>query len=130
MKLIESKNYKGFKTEFYILYETEKYLKEKGINIKDHLLDDFHWYEHFLFEDLNPELDKNWSEEKEPRRNFKVIYYGIIERWINKLPKGFEEKFIYDEKKVISQSFMAIYPKDKKQKPIMVKEIILIDTSQ
>ena len=124
MKLIETKEYKGFKTEFFLMPKTEKFLLEKGVNIKDYLMDNFHWYEHIIFDLLDPELDENWSDEKETRKNFKVVFYGIIERWIDKKPKGFIEDFEFDESKVLSDSYMSIHSENKI--PFAIKKKILI----
>ena len=38
MKLIDTKEYKGFKTEFFLLPKTEKFLLEQEININDYLV--------------------------------------------------------------------------------------------
>ena len=124
MKLIGVKEYKGFKTEFFLLPKTESFLREQGINIKDHLADSFHWYEHVMFGLLDPELSKSWSTEKETRKNFKVLFYGIIERRVDKNPEGFIEDFEFDEAKVLSDNQLLIYLKNKS--PFAVREKILI----
>ena len=125
MKLIDTKEYKGFKTEFFLLPKTEKFLLEQEINIKDYLMDNFHWYEHIMFDLLDPNLDENWSEEKETRKNFKVVFYGIIERWIDQKPEGFIEDFAFDKSKVLNDSHMSIHPENKS--PFAIREKILVD---
>lgn len=123
MKLIEVKEYKGFKTEFFVLPKTEKYLIERGVNIKEYLIDDFHWYEHILFEILSNNED-NWSEEQEERRDFKVIFYGIIEKWVKREAEGFVEEFNFDEKNVLNDSFLVINTTGEKR--FGVREKILL----
>jgi len=88
-------------------------------------MDNFYWYKHIIFDLLDPNLDENWSEEKETRKNFKVFFYGIIERWINKNPEGFVEEFDFDELKVFNDSPMSLYSENKS--PFAIREKILID---
>lgn len=126
MKLIDTKEYKGFKTEFFLLPKTEKFLLEQGVNLKDYLLDNFHWYEHIMFDLLDPNLDESWSEEKETHKNFKVVFYGIIKRWIDKKPEGFVEDFEFDKSKVLSNGNLPIRRENIKQ-AFFVREKILID---
>ncbi len=109
MKLIDTKEYNGFKTEFFLLPKTENFLLEQGVNVKDYLMDNFHWYEHIMFDLLDPNLDENWSEAKETRKSFKVVFYGIIERWIDKNPEGFVEDFEFDKSNVLNDSHMSIH---------------------
>lgn len=125
MKLIETKEYKGFKTDFFILPKTERFLLDQGIDIKDHLMDDFHWYEQIVFELLDPDFDKDWSDEKETRRNFKVVFYGIIERWIDKNPEGFGENFGFEKLKFLGSSNKSIHSKNRS--PFAIREIIHLD---
>ncbi|PIN93719.1 hypothetical protein COU54_02080 [Candidatus Pacearchaeota archaeon CG10_big_fil_rev_8_21_14_0_10_31_24] len=125
MKLIDTKEYKGFKTEFFLLPKTKKFLLEQGVNIEDYLMDNFHRYEHIMFDLLDPNLDENWSEKKETRKNFKVVLYGIIKRWIDKEPEGFIEDFEFDKEKVFNDSHMSIHPENKS--PFAIREKILID---
>ncbi len=124
MKLIDTKEYKGFKTEFFILPKTEIFLLEQGVNRSDYLIDNFHFYEQVIFGLLDEKLDKKWSEEKETRKNFKVVFYGIIERWIGKKPEGFIEDFEFDEAKVLSDNNVSIHSKNKK--PFAMREKILV----
>lgn len=124
IKLIDTKEYKSFKTEFFILPKTQKFLAEKDIDIKDHLLDTFHWYEQVLFDLLDSKPGNDWSPEKETRKNFKVVFYGIIEKWIDKVPEGFTEKFSYNNSKILSDSYKKIHPKNKT--PFAIREKILI----
>ena len=124
MKLIDIKEYNGFKTEFFLLPKTESFLREQGINIKDRLMDNFHWYEHVVFGLLDPELDKNWSAEKETRKNFKVVFYGIIEKVVDKNSSGFVEDFTFDEENVLSDNQLSIHLKNKS--PFAIREKILI----
>lgn len=128
MKIIDTKEYKGFKTEFFILPQTEKFLLKQGVNLKEYLMDNFHWYEHIIFDLLDPNLDENWSKEKETRKNFKVVFYGIIERWINKNQEGFVEEFEFNKSEVLNDSHISIHPENKK--PFAVREKILIDKSK
>lgn len=125
VKLIDTKEYKAFKTEFFLLPQTEKFLLEQGVNIKDYLMDNFHWYEHIMFDLLDPNLDEDWSEEKEIRNNFKVVFYGIIKRWIDKKPEGFVEEFDFDKSKILNDSYMSIHPEN--ESPFAIREKILID---
>ena len=124
MKLIDIKEYNGFKTEFFLLPKTESFLREQGINIKDRLMDNFHWYEHVVFGLLDPELDKNWSAEKETRKNFKVVFYGIIEKVVDKNSSGFVEDFTFDEENVLSDNQLSIHLKNKS--PFAIRHKILI----
>lgn len=125
MKIIDIKEYKGFRTEFIVLPKVDEFLKLKDVKLKDHLLDTFHWYEHELFEVLDPELSSEWKLENEKRKKFKVYYYGIIERWINKNPEGFEEKLDYLKEKMLSEGQFAIHPKN--EKPFVVRYKIILD---
>lgn len=124
MKLVDVKEYKGFKTEFYILPKTEKFLLARKIDIKDELLGTFQWYEHIVFDLLDQKLDGNWSEEKETRKSFKVVYYGIIEKWIDKKPEGFIETFKFDKSQVLSDNHMKIHKKGKA--PFAIREKIIL----
>lgn len=124
MKLIETKEYKGFNTTFYLMPKTEIFLSEKRINMKEHIPDTFHWYEHVIFGLLDPKLDRNWSQEKETRRNFKVVFYGIIEQWIDKKQDGFVEEFDYDPSTILSENTIIIHPKN--HKLFAVRERIFI----
>ncbi|MBI2043261.1 hypothetical protein HYT25_02640 [Candidatus Pacearchaeota archaeon] len=100
MNLIETKKYERFRTEFYITPKVNKFLKNNNVNYDEILEDDFHWYEHSLFEQVD-ENDDGIPDEKFGKK-FKVIYYGIVIKWIDKKPEGFEDKFKYDKKKLIS----------------------------
>ncbi len=124
MELIETKEYKGFKTAFYLMPKTENFLSEKKVDMKEHIPDTFHWYEHVIFGLLDPNGDKNWSQEKETRRNFKVVFYGVIEQWIDKKQDGFVEEFEYDPSTILSENIISIHPN--KQKPFAVREMIFI----
>ena len=125
MKLIDTKEYKGFKTEFFILPKTEIFLLEQGVNRSDYLIDNFHFYEQVIFGLLDEKLDKKWSEEKETRKNFKVVFYGIIERWIGKKTEGFIEDFEFDEAKVLSDNNVSIHSKNKKHFAMREKILVL-----
>ncbi len=125
MKIIDIKEYKGFRTEFIVLPNVELFLKSKKIILKDQLLDTFHWYEHELFEVLDSELSYEWNLNNEKRRKFKVYFYGIIEKWINKNPDSFEEKFDYPKEKMLSEGHFAIHSKD--EKTFAVKYKIILD---
>ncbi|MCK5449582.1 hypothetical protein KAI32_01835 [Candidatus Pacearchaeota archaeon] len=129
MKFIDTREYNGFKTEFFILPKTEKFLLEQGINIKDYLMDSFHWYNHMIFDLLDPNLDENWSEEKETRRNFKVVFCGIIERQTNEpeglVKEGLVEDFEFDKSKVLNDIHTPIHLENKSS--FAIREKILID---
>lgn len=116
MKLIETKEYLGFKTKFFILPKIEKFLIEREVDIKDYLIDNFHWYEHVLFELL---------EKESKHKNFKVVFYGIIEKWVDEKPEGFIEAFKFEESKVLDDSFITIHPKNQKS-PFAVRQKILL----
>ena len=124
MEKIETKKYKGYETEFFILPKIKEYIDSKDVKLAEYILDDFHWYEHILFDLLDPELDEKWNEEKETRKNFKVIFYGIIEKWIDKNPEGFDEDFEYNDESVLSDTHWSIHPD--KEKPFAVKYKIII----
>ena len=123
MKLIDTKEYEGFKTEFYILPKTEEFIVNKKINIKDQLLDTFHFYEHVLFDMLDSGDGR--SEENEKRRNFKVVFYGIIEKWVDKQPQGFIEQFVCDKSKILNDSFIVLQTGNIVDR-FGVREIILV----
>jgi hypothetical protein len=113
MELIETKEYKGFTTKFYLLPKTAKFLQEKNVSITDYIPDTFHWYEHELFDLLDPEADADWSEEKETRKHFAVYFYGIITDWKDGKPEGWKE--LLPEGKILNDSFLVIRNQGKPQ---------------
>ncbi len=121
MKLIEVKKYKGFETKFFILPKTEKFLVKEKIDIKEFLPDEFHWYEHIIFDLSDPELEKKNIHKKK----FKVVFYGIIKKYVNEKTEGFIEKFSFDKTKVLQDSYLTIHKKDKK--PFAIREKIIIE---
>ena len=122
MKLVEVKKYKGFETKFFILPKTEKFLIEQKINIKEFLPDEFHWYEHIIFDLLDSKLEKKNIHKK---KKFKVVFYGIIKKYINKKTEGFIEKIPFDKTKVLQDTYLTIHKKDKK--PFAIREKIIIE---
>lgn len=123
MKLINTKKYKGFKTEFFLLSRTEKFLQENGIRLENFISSTTEWYEKILFEYLNIYGDSNWNSEKEYRKNFKVFFCGIINEWSDILPKGFVESF--KEEGILLQDTSLIIRSDKKDY-LAVREKIFI----
>lgn len=113
--------YKGFKTDFFIMPKTKNYLDKKNITLttlmRDYFgYDEFHWYEHYLFDILDPvkwyEKNKNtkltWSPEKETRKNFKFVFCGITEKWENDKRIGFDEKFEFKKENLIAESSIIV----------------------
>ncbi len=116
MRVIETKKYNGFNTEFFITLKVEKFLKKKDVNPEPlkwkHKNDKENYslfYEAILFDLLDPNLDKTWTPEKEQRKNFKVVYYGIVEKIDKDLKeKGFVEEFEYNKNNILTDSSMTI----------------------
>ena len=125
MELVGVREYHGFKTEFFILSKTKKFLVDHSVNVRDHLMDDFHWYEHIIFDLLDQNPDRNWSEKKETRRNFKVVFYGVIEKLTEEGSEGFVEVFDFDESNVLNDRHFSIHPKNKNS--FAVREKILVN---
>ncbi|HLP79088.1 MAG TPA: hypothetical protein VK158_00475 [Acidobacteriota bacterium] len=124
MKHVCTREHKGFQTDFYVLEKTDRYLLAKGVNLADHILDDFQWHEHILFEMLNPSLDPSWDEQTETRKKFDVYYYGVIESWLGGKPLGFEDAIDVGDKTSLSDSFFAISLKDQSRIGIKCKIIV------
>lgn len=58
---------------------------------------------------LNPNLDKIWTPEKEQRKNFKVVYYGIVEKIDKDLKeKGFVEEVEDNKNNILTDSSVTI----------------------
>ena len=123
---IDTKKYKGFETSFFVMPKTKGFLDKNKINLKEHLPDDFHWYEHELFSILDPdELSSNWNEEKETRRKFKVVFYGIIRTLAKEDKEGFKESFDDNKKEIIYDSSLSIH--SDKNNPFAVRYKILLE---
>ena len=116
--------YKGFRTDFYLTPKVKRCLSGRGVDLREHLVDKFTWYEHLLFELLNPDLDKNWSEEKETHRRFKVVFYGVVEDLSKEPHNGFVESFEYDRSKVLYDSILTVHREG--SKPFAVGYVILV----
>ena len=100
MKKLETKDYKGFRTGFFLTPKVEKYLKDKKVDF-DSLKWNYHFddenysyfYEAILF-DLIDENDDGKPDNKFGRE-FEVVYYGI-----NVLDDGNEKSVIDEESEV------------------------------
>jgi hypothetical protein len=111
--IIDKKDYKGFQTKFRLLPAVQDYLKTKKIETS-HLTksDPSHWYEHTLFELLDKNRDG--KPDKEFGKIFEVVFYGVIEKWIDMKPEGFEKSFRHDRQRVIDDSFMVVNSRSKR----------------
>jgi len=125
MEKIGSREYKGFITNFYILPKIKKFLDKRSIQIMDHFEDNFHWYEQKVFELLDPLEDGSWDMEKETRRKFKVVLYGVIKRLVNERADLYEESSVFGEKNVLSDVNKTINIKN--EKPFAIKYKIILD---
>jgi hypothetical protein len=125
MKWIATKEYKGFKTEFFILPRTEKFLLDNGTDIDIYIPENLNWHEKILFKFLKPKKDDSWTPEKETRKNIKVIFYGIVEK-LELFAKGFAESLEFDKIKKIEDTILIIHENNEKV-PYAVKEMILAE---
>ena len=91
MEVIDVKRHNGFTTEFVVLPKVKEFFDSRKIDLKDYVPDEFHWYEHELF-DLIDENGDGIPDEKFGKY-FQVVFYGIIEKWVDKEPHGFVEDF-------------------------------------
>lgn len=123
MKLIETKEYKGFRTEFFIMPKTEKFLLDCGVEIKKFIADSAKWHEKTLFKFLKPKKDDSWTPEKETRKKIKVIFFGIVEK-LELFAKGFAEPLEFDRSKKIEDTIQIIHENNEKI-PYAVKEMII-----
>jgi hypothetical protein len=124
MKLIETKEYKGFRTEFFIMPKTEKFLSDNGIDIKTFIADSIKWHEKTLFKFLKPKKDDSWTPEKETRKNIIVIFYGVVEK-LELFAKGFAEALEFNKSKKIEDTIQIIHENNERI-PYAVKEMILV----
>ena len=82
--------YNGFVTHFYVTASVQKYLEDCKIALLVLVPTPMQWYEHELFDLIDKNEDD--SPDKEFGTKFAVVYCGIIEKWIDKSPKGFSDK--------------------------------------
>lgn len=98
MEKFDEMNYKGFRTEFYIVKSIKDYFKKKGINLerlkqRSNLDNDDYslFYETLLFEMIDKNGDGN--PDKKFGKKFKIVYYQIARR-NNKQEDDLEYKII------------------------------------
>lgn len=123
MKKIQTLEYRGYKTEFYVTPRVEEYLKNKGINDNEFLPGPHNFYEIELFESLDDDSDGKVAEKY--GKEFKVVYYGIITRWINKDPEGFEEDFPHKKEQIIRGPYQRIVKIHNSKESFGIKYLIL-----
>ena len=111
MILIETKKHKDFSTEFFVTNSVENFLRENNVPNSDLIEDTFHWYEHFLFDLIDKDMDG--KPEEEFGKEFKVVFYGIIEKWIDKKPEGFSDSVDFSQDKLIGDWVKVISQTDK-----------------
>ncbi len=114
---LDVREYKGFRTEFFITPKVKEFLEEKNIDIKSIIPNNWYLYEADLFDYTDEILDKN----------FKIVYFGIVEK-VNKdlTEKGFEEKFNYEEADDLNPKGIALL-KIPANPPFAIKYKKLID---
>ena len=123
--------YKGFKTEFYITPRVKEYLESKNI-LPKHLVissednDNYStFYEVYLFE-LIDENNDGIPDDKFGK-NFKVVYYGIVEEMdIDLDEKGFTDDFEYKKEKLLEDCIGSV-TETLKSKSFKIKYKILIN---
>ena len=126
MEKISSRSYKGFVTEFYVTKKVQDFLSLNNVDYSEFLPDNYHWYEVELFEMIDK--DKKDTTRGKFQKRFRVVYYGIIEKWKNKEEtEGFEDKFKYENKKLISDWTKVVSEKFNIHKSFAVKYKILIE---
>jgi len=108
------------------LPKTERYLKENGITLKDLIPSSWDWSEVILFDFIDE--NKDGIPDEKFGKNFEVVYYGIVEKEINKKLKGeksiaFSEDYSYNKKMFLGNSERFLIKK--KNKVIWIKNILL-----
>ena len=121
MRKINTLKYEGFTTDFYVTDKVKKFLDENNVPHEDFLEDNYHWYEVFLFE----QIDENTGENK-LGKNFKVIYYGIVEKFTDKGEEGFEDNSDDKGKKIIG-NWTSVVSETLKHKSFAINYKILVN---
>lgn len=122
MEKVKTLEYKGFKTDIFVLDCVKNFFKENNLDLtsfleEKKLFDDFSWYEHKLFPALDPvkwyeEKTSTWNEEDEKRKQFKLVFYGVIEKWDKGIKYGFEEEFDFFPERILGDSHYIIHNKN------------------
>lgn len=99
MKKILDLPYDVFGTEFFVLPNVDNFLKKNNADYKEFLPDEYHFYEIMLFDIIDK--DKDGEPDKIFGNSFKVVYYGIVEQWKDKIPKGFDDVFEHENLDVL-----------------------------
>ncbi|MDO8460472.1 MAG: hypothetical protein Q7S74_05150 [Nanoarchaeota archaeon] len=99
MKKILDLPYNDFKTEFFVLPKIDEFLRDNNVKYKEFLPDEHYFYEVLLFEIID--WDKDGKPDKKFGNSFRVLYYGIIEQWKDKIPEGFNDNFKHNKKDIL-----------------------------
>ena len=84
------KEYKDFKIHFLFAKDVLMYFRNRGVKIENMFDDKLMWFELILFELIDDDGD-GLPDEKIYGKEFRVVFYGIIEKYDkNGKPVGFE----------------------------------------
>ena len=94
-KKIGDVNFGDFKTEFFLTFKVEEFLKKEKTSLACLLPEGWIWYEVILFDIIDKDGD-GFPDEKYGK-NFKVIYQDIFEKIELKNRGKFRERQIFDK---------------------------------
>ena len=109
-----TRNYKGFSIKFVIPKKIKNYCEQNNIDISEILENDWLWFEVTLFDIISK--GKDGSPDKKFGKDFQIIFYELITKYINKQAKGFNVQVDFSNKKVLSEGTMSINSKFVKYK--------------
>ncbi len=109
MKLLGFLEYKNFKLSFYSFDSIINFFKEKNVDFKEIIDDNFFWFENFLFDILYEKFGDDFYNND--FKNFRIVFYGFFESHIKDSFEGFEENFL-EEKNLLSKGKMVFNEKN------------------
>ena len=94
-KKIGDVNFGDFKTEFFLTFKVEEFLKKEKTSLACLLPEGWLWYEVILFDLIDK--DGDGVPDGKYGKNFKVIYQDIFEKMELKNKGKSKESLIFDE---------------------------------
>lgn len=121
-------SHNGRRVQFVIPVEIEREVRRNGVGIAGWFSNTQLWFDIILSE-LMGSISSDDSKES-CGKDFTIVIYGFVDRWINKHPEGLDVATDYDDREALGMGRLEVGRKFFKYKILSAQSALEIDPSE